>query len=84
MCTLFCSQVHPDFTNVTLHPNHTYCINCERHLLTSYLIPDVLLLVAYVYSLYVFRMALPEHLTTLMETVSFVLLCVCVCVCVCV
>ena len=59
-------QVWPGPPNDT----QTYIISCKKHFLTSYLIPDVLLMVAYVYSLFVFRMVLPEHLTTLMETVS--------------
>ena len=36
------------------------------------LIGDVLLLVAYLWGLYIFRFKSPEHLATLMETVSFV------------
>ena len=46
-------------------------ITCSKHLLTSYLIPDLLLLAAYLYSMYVFRRVLPEHLSTFMETVSW-------------
>ena len=62
---LFLSQVWPGPQNESQAHN----VTCQKHLLTSYLIPDLLLMVAYVYGLYVFRMALPEHLTTLMETV---------------
>ena len=60
-------QVHITDVNHSLADGR---VKCEKHLLTSYLIPDSLLLIAYLYSLYIFRRALPEHLSTLVETVS--------------
>ena len=50
-------------------------VKCKHHLVTRFLIGDILLLVAYLWGLYIFRSKSPEHLATLMETVSFVCCC---------
>ena len=52
--------------------NGLVIVRCKRHLVTRLLIGDVLLLVAYLWGLYIFRFKSPEHLATLMETVIFV------------
>ena len=68
------SPPHP----LTLQPvsmvedNSLVIVQFKRHLVTRLLIGDVLLLVAYLWGLYIFRFKSPEHLATLMETVSFV------------
>ena len=68
------SPPHP----LTLQPvsmvedNGLVIVRCKRHLVTRLLIGDVLLLVAYLWGLYIFRFKSPEHLATLMETVIFV------------
>ena len=48
--------------------NGLVIVQCKPRLL----IGDVLLLVVYLWGLYIFRFKSPEHLATLMETVSFV------------
>ena len=69
------SPPHP----LTLQPvsmvedNGLVIVRCKRHLVTRLLIGDVLLLVAYLWGLYIFRFKSPKHLATLMETVIFVL-----------
>ena len=71
----YCLLPHP----LTLQPvsmvedNGLVIVQCKRHLVTRLLIGDVLLLVAYLWGLYIFHIKSPEHLATLMETVSFVL-----------
>ena len=71
------SPPHP----LTLQPvsmvedNGLVIVRCKRHLVTRLLIGDILLLVAYLSGLYIFRFKSPEHLATLMETVSFVCAC---------
>ena len=52
--------------------NGLVIVQCKCHLVTRLLIGDVLLLVTYLWGLYIFRFKSPEHLATLMETVSFV------------
>ena len=52
--------------------NGLVIVRCKRHLVTRLLIGDVLLLVAYLWGLYIFRFKSPKHLATLMETVIFV------------
>ena len=52
--------------------NGLVVVRCKHHLVTRFLIGDILLLVAYLWGLYIFRSKSPEHLATLMETVSFV------------
>lgn len=47
-----------------------YEVRCERHILTTFLIPDILLLSAFLYGLYIFRWAQTEQLSTLTEAVS--------------
>ena len=59
--------------------NHTMCPNGSAHLLTLYIIPDFFLLLAYLYGLFIIRVAMPEHLSTFVEMVS-AHICVCVCV----
>ena len=55
----------------TVHQdNHTMCPNGSAHLLTLYIIPDFFLLSAYLYGLFVIRVAMPDHLSTFVETVS--------------
>jgi hypothetical protein len=46
-----------------------YHVRCERHILTSFVIPDLLLFSAFIYGLYIFRWAQTEQLTTLTEAV---------------
>ena len=48
-----------------------YHVSCERHILTSFLIPDLLLFSAFIYGLYIFRWGQTEQLTTLTEAVRF-------------
>ena len=52
--------------------NGLVIVRCKHHLVMRLLIGDVLLLVAYLWGLYIFRFKSPEHLATLMETVSFI------------
>ena len=54
--------------------NGLVVVRCKHHLVTRFLIRDILLLVAYLWGLYIFCSKSPEHLATLMimETVSFV------------
>ena len=69
------AEIHPaghpllpsnaDPTNVTI-----YEIQCEKHILTSFIIPDILLFLSFVYGLYIFRWVQTEQLSTLTETVS--------------
>ena len=47
-----------------------YDITCSKHMITSFIIPQILLLCAFVYGLYIFRRAQTEHLSTLTEAVS--------------
>ena len=44
-------------------------IECENHLATSYVIPDMIILSSYLFGLYTFRYVYPEHLVTLIEKV---------------
>ncbi|XP_064394658.1 uncharacterized protein LOC135341907 [Halichondria panicea] len=46
-----------------------YNISCKSHLLTTFIVPDLLLLSAFVYGLYIFRWVHTEQLSTLTETV---------------
>ena len=57
---------HTDNSNFTI----TYEIQCEKHILTTFVIPDVLLFLSFVYGLYIFRWVQTEQLSTLTETVS--------------
>lgn len=51
--------------------NETYYnVQCERHFLTTFIIPDILLISAFVYGLYIFRWVQTEQLSTLTEAVS--------------
>ena len=60
----------------TVHEvNHTMCPNGSAHLLTLYIMPDLFLLSAYLYGLFVIRVAMPEHLSTFVETVSIMYMC---------
>ena len=59
-------SVHGQGSNFT---NGVLVISCSQDLLTRLIFPDVLLLVAYVWGLYVFRFGAPEHLISLVETV---------------
>ena len=43
---------------------------CNDDVVTSSVVPDVLLLLAYLWALYLFRVSETEHLSTLIETVS--------------
>ena len=45
-------------------------VECERHILTTFIIPDILLISAFVYGLYIFRWVQTEQLSTLTEAVS--------------
>ena len=45
-------------------------MQCERHFLTTFIIPDILLISAFVYGLYIFRWVQTEQLSTLTEAVS--------------
>ena len=54
-------------SNVTM-----YQISCERHILTTFIIPDILLILAFAYGLYIFRWVQTEQLSTLAEAVSWV------------
>ena len=47
----------------------SYEVSCERHILTTFLLPDLLLLSAFLYGLYIFRWAQTEQLSTLTEAV---------------
>ncbi|XP_065887685.1 uncharacterized protein [Dysidea avara] len=48
--------------------NKVFHLTCEHHLFSVFLLPDVLLIGAYLYGIFVFRYKHPEHLSTLMET----------------
>lgn len=43
-------------------------VNCSSHVVTALVVPDILLLAAYLFGLYLFRYGEPEHIQTLMET----------------
>ena len=45
-------------------------VRCDQHIVTRLIIGDLLLLAAYLWGLYVFRVGAPEHLAALMETVN--------------
>ena len=60
-----CTQVNYSNFDKIFH------LSCEQHLASVFLLPDVLLFGAYMYGVYVFRYKHPEHLSTLMETVSY-------------
>lgn len=53
------------------HGNHSdnFNITCKSHLLTTFIVPDLLLLSSFVYGLYIFRWIQTEQLSTLTETV---------------
>ena len=44
-------------------------IECHEHIASSYIILDILLIFAYLYGVYIFRIKEPEHLSTFAETV---------------
>ncbi len=50
--------------------NNTINIQCHKHIASSYIILDFLLIAAYLYGVYIFRIKEPEHLSTFAETVS--------------
>lgn len=50
--------------------NTVFHLSCEEHVFTVFILPDILLVSAYIYGIYVFRYKHPEYLSTLMETVS--------------
>ena len=63
------SQVH--LSQQFNSSNETYYdVECERHILTTFIIPDILLISAFVYGLYIFRWVQTEQLSTLTEAVS--------------
>jgi hypothetical protein len=45
-------------------------VRCDRHILTTFIIPDILLVTAFTYGLYIFRWVQIEQLATLTEAVS--------------
>ena len=47
-----------------------YAITCERHILTTFVVPDLMLVAAFIYALYIFRVLQTEQLYTLTEAVS--------------
>lgn len=53
----------------TVIKNPTTTITCTDKLISSELLPDLLLLGAYLWGVYVFRCREPEHLSSMMETV---------------
>ena len=56
----------PSTSNVTA----IYEIECQRHILTTFVIPDILLFLSFAYGLYIFRWKQTEQLSTLTETVG--------------
>ena len=54
----------------TMMNNTSYEIQCELHILTTLVIPDILLLLSFAYGLYIFRWKQTEQLSTLTETVG--------------
>ena len=54
----------------TMIVNTSYEIQCELHILTTFVIPDILLLLSFAYGLYIFRWKQTEQLSTLTETVG--------------
>ena len=44
-------------------------ISCTEHIVTSDVIPNILILTAYLYGIYIFCYGEPEHLASLIETV---------------
>ena len=44
-------------------------IECETHIASAYVIPDVIILSSYLFGLYIFRYVYPEYLVTLIEKV---------------
>ena len=63
---------HRDHHSITqpAPANRTYKIQCELHILTTFVIPDILLLLSFAYGLYIFRWKQTEQLSTLTETVG--------------
>ena len=51
------------------NPSGTLIIDCTDDLFSRLIFPDILLLAAYLWGLYIFRVGAPEHLITLVETV---------------
>ena len=47
-----------------------YEVTCEKHILTTFIIPDILLITSFAYGLYIFRWVQTEQLATLTEAVS--------------
>ena len=56
----------PSTNNITV----LYDIQCELHILTTFVIPDILLFLSFAYGLYIFRWKQTEQLSTLTETVG--------------
>ncbi|XP_065887314.1 uncharacterized protein [Dysidea avara] len=69
----FTEQVMWCFDRALVHNHKTngsfYFIECRDHLITSYILPDILILSSYVFGLYTFRVTYPEYLVTLIEKV---------------
>lgn len=55
--------------NSTQKINGSFIIDCSDDLFTRLIFPDLLLLFAYVWGIYIFRFGAPEHVITLVETV---------------
>ena len=47
-----------------------YEVSCEEHIVTVFIIPDILLIFSFAYGLYIFRWIHTEQLATLTEAVS--------------
>ena len=63
-----CSSVDSE-TNVSSNTS-CYEVRCDQHILTTFIIPDVLLITSFAYGLYIFRWIQTEQLATLTEAVS--------------
>ena len=70
--------------NTSYAPNESVrLINCERHIISSFILLDILLLASYIFGLYLFSRGETEYLSNLAEKVRGHV-CVCPSVCVCV
>ena len=63
-----CSSVDSE-TNASFNTS-CYEVRCDQHILTTFIIPDVLLITSFAYGLYIFRWIQTEQLATLTEAVS--------------
>ena len=66
VCDVFPSPPHQLFVDSN---NGSAFLFCGPQLVTTVIVPDILLLASYIYGLYLVRFQLPEHFYSLMESV---------------